>query len=223
MIHVLTKVERCGADIAEGFRNQSSATVHEASGRKGYIDSRIKPIRAGMRVCGPVMTVQCAPGDNMMLHKALELALPGDIIVAACAGAEQYGYFGDLMATSAMANNVGGLAIEGCVRDGEDIIRMGFPVFSTGLCIRGTGKGTLGLINYPLMFGGTAVCPGDLILGDDDGLVVVARADCAEVLGKVQARVEKEKIKRAALATGVSSVEYNRFGPLFEAAGLVQE
>lgn len=223
MIHVLTHFERCGKTIIEGFRGHASATVHEASGRKGYIDCRIKPVSAGMRLCGPALTVQCAPGDNMMLHKALELAQPGDIIVATVAGAEQYGYFGDLMVTSAIARQVGGLAIEGCIRDGEDIRKTGFPVFSTGLCIRGTGKGALGLINYPVMFGGAVVCPGDLILGDDDGLVVVSRADCGDVLQKAQDRVENEKIKRAALATGVSSFEYNRFGPLFAAAGLTQE
>jgi 4-hydroxy-4-methyl-2-oxoglutarate aldolase len=207
----------------ERFKNHASATIHEASGRKGYIDCKIKPIARGMKICGPAFTVQCAPGDNMMLHKALEKAQPGDVIVATVGGAEEYGYFGDLMATSALARKVGGLAIEGCIRDSEEIIEAGFPVFSTGLCIRGSGKGTLGLVNYPTVFGGISVNPGDLILGDDDGMVLVRREEVEEVLKKTEERVAKETDKAKVLASGVSSVEFNKFGPLFEAAGLVEE
>lgn len=223
MVHVITKIERPAAETVEAFKKHSSATIHEASGRKGYISYRIKPIAKGLKICGPAFTVQCAPGDNMMLHKALEKAQPGDVIVATVGGAEEYGYFGDLMATSALARKVNGLAIEGCVRDSEEIVEAGFPIFSTGLCIRGTGKGTLGLVNYPLMFGGICVNPGDLIVGDDDGMVVVRRAECEEVLKKTDERVAKEVEKAKVLSTGVSSVEYNKFAPLFEAAGLVEE
>jgi 4-hydroxy-4-methyl-2-oxoglutarate aldolase len=223
MVHVLTKIERTPAELTERFAKHATATIHEASGRKGYIDYRIKPIAKGMRVCGPAFTVQCAPGDNMMLHKALERAKPGDVIVAVVGGAEDYGYFGDLMATSAIARKVGGLVIEGCIRDSAEIIESGFPIFSKGLCIRGTGKGTLGLVNYPVMFGGICVNPGDLIVGDDDGLVLVRRAEAEEVLKKTEERVAKEVDKAKVLAGGVSSVEFNKFGPLFEAAGLVEE
>ncbi|HQK34761.1 MAG TPA: hypothetical protein PK074_08545, partial [Spirochaetales bacterium] len=142
MVHVRTKIERPSPEIVEAFKGYASATIHEASGRKGYISSRIKPIAKGVKVCGPAFTVQCAAGDNMMLHKALELAQPGDVIVATVGGAEEYGYWGDLMSVSAVARKLGGLCIEGCIRDSADIIQMGFPVFSTGFCIRGTGKGT---------------------------------------------------------------------------------
>ena len=176
-----------------------------------------------MRVCGPAFTVECPPGDNMMLHKALERAKPGDVIVATTGGAEEYGYWGNLMAVSAISRKLGGLCLEGCVRDCGEIIELGFQVFSTGVCIRGTGKGTLGLINYPIFFGGQRIEPGDLIIGDDDGLVAVARESCAEVLEKTNARVAAEDEKAKILATGVSSVEYNKFGPKFEAAGLVEE
>ncbi len=223
MIHVRTKIERPAPELIEKFRKHASATIHEASGRKGYIDYRIKPIAKGMKICGPAFTVQCAAGDNMMLHKALERAQPGDVIVATVGGAEDYGYFGDLMATSALARKVAGLAIEGCIRDSEEIIEAGFPIFSTGLCIRGSGKGTLGLVNYPTIFGGYSVNPGDLIVGDDDGMVCVRLADCEEVLKKTDDRVAKETDKAKVLAGGVSSVEFNKFGPLFEAAGLVEE
>ena len=223
MVHVRKSIERPDSGIVEAFRRHASATIHEASGRKGYVSCRIKPIAKGMKVCGPAFTVECPPGDNMMLHKALELAQPGDVIVATVAGAEDFGYWGNLMAVSAVSRRLGGLCIEGCVRDSGEIIALGFPVFSTGLCIRGTGKGTLGLVNYPVFFGGQRIEPGDLVVGDDDGLVVVARKDCAEVLEKTNARVAAEAEKEKVLATGVSSVEYNKFGPKFEAAGLVEE
>jgi len=223
MIHVRRNIERPSKEIVEAFRTLASATIHEASGRKGYIDCAIKPIAKGIKICGPAFTVQCAPGDNMMLHKALERAQPGDILVVSVGGAYDYGYFGDLMATSALAKKVGGLCIEGCIRDSEEIIKSGFPVFARGFCIRGTGKGTLGVVNYPTVFGGQMINPGDLIVGDDDGLVAVRREDCEEVLLKSRQRVEKEIEKAKVLATGVSSVEFNKFGPLFEAAGLVEE
>lgn len=223
MVHVRTQIQRPDPKLVEAFQKHATATIHEASGRKGYIDCKIKPIAKGLKICGPAFTVQCAPGDNMMLHKALEKAQPGDVIVATVGGAEEYGYFGDLMATSAIARKVAGLAIEGCVRDSAEIIEAGFPIFSKGLCIRGTGKGTLGLINYPTVFGGISVNPGDLIVGDDDGMVLVRREDCEEVLRKTEERVAKETEKEKVLATGVSSVEYNKFGPMFEAAGLVEE
>ena len=223
MVHVKTKIERPDPKIIEEFSKHASATIHEASGRKGYISYRIKPISRGMKICGPALTVECPPGDNMMLHKALERALPGDVIVATVAGAEDYGYWGDLMAASAMARKVGGLCIEGCIRDSEEIVEKGFPIFSTGFCIRGTGKGTLGLINYPIFFGGQRIEPGDIIVGDDDGLVAVARGSAAEVLAKTIARVEAEVEKEKVLSTGISSVEYNKLGPVFEAAGLQEE
>ncbi|MCC8165632.1 MAG: 4-carboxy-4-hydroxy-2-oxoadipate aldolase/oxaloacetate decarboxylase [Planctomycetes bacterium] len=223
MIHVRTKIQRPAPKLVEAFKKHASATIHEASGRKGYIDYRIKPIAKGLRICGPAFTCQCAPGDNMMLHKALERAQPGDVIVATTAGAEAYGYFGDLMATSALARKVGGLAIEGCIRDSAEIIEAGFPIFSTGLCIRGTGKGTLGLINYPIFFGGCHIEPGDLIVGDDDGMVAVKLAEIEDVLQKTEDRVSKEDGKAKTLASGVSSVEFNKFGPMFEKAGLVEE
>jgi 4-hydroxy-4-methyl-2-oxoglutarate aldolase len=216
-------IKRPPVEIINAFRKHASATIHEASGRKGYIDCRIKPIARGIKICGPAFTVQCAPGDNMMLHKALERAQAGDVLVASVGGTENYGYFGDLMATSALARKLGGLVIEGCIRDSAEIIESGFPVFSTGFCIRGTEKGTIGLINYPTVFGGIMINPGDLIAGDDDGLVVVRLEECGLVLQKTEERVGKEVEKAKVLSTGVSSVEYNKFDVLFEVAGLTEE
>jgi 4-hydroxy-4-methyl-2-oxoglutarate aldolase len=223
MNHVITKIQRPSTEMIKAFSDLAAASIHEASGRKGYVDCAIKPISRGIKICGPALTVQCAPGDNIMLHKALERAQPGDIIVASVGDGYEYGYFGNLMATSAIARGLGGLCIDGCIRDGSEIIASGFPVFARGFCIRGTNKGTLGLVNYPLIFGGLTIFPGDLIVGDDDGLVVVKQADCADVLEKTKARVENEKVKEKTLRSGVSSVEFNKFGPIFEAAGLKEE
>jgi 4-hydroxy-4-methyl-2-oxoglutarate aldolase len=223
MVHVIKNIRRPSAEIINGFSTLAAATIHEASGRKGYIDCAIKPIARGTRICGPAFTVQCMPGDNLMLHKALECAKPGDVIVASVGGAFDYGYFGNLMATSALARGVGGLCIDGCIRDSAEIIAGGFPIFARGFCIRGTNKATIGIINYPTVFGEQMVFPGDLIVGDDDGLVIVRFEECADVLEKARDRVAKEIDKEAVLRTGISSVEFNKLGPVMEKAGLVEE
>ena len=223
MIHVITNIQRPSPDVVKAFSGLATASIHEASGKKGYVDCAIKPINRGIRVCGPAFTVQCAAGDNIMLHKAIERAQPGDVIVAYVGGAYDYGYFGNLMATSAIAKGLGGLCIDGCIRDGAEIIDSGFPVFARGLSIQGTAKGTLGLVNYPTVFGGQTVFPGDLIVGDDDGLVIVKREDVLEVLEKTNQRVENEKVKEETLRSGVSSVTFNKFDQIFAAKGLIEE
>jgi len=223
MIHVMTDIKRPTRELIESFKEIGTATVHEASGRKGAVDHAIKPIAGGVRLCGPAFTVQCHPGDNLMLHKALERAQPGDVLVTSVGGCYGFGYWGGLMATSAVAKKLGGLAIEGCIRDSAEIIQMGFPVFCRGFCIRGTMKTVLGLINHPILFGGILVHPGDLILGDDDGLVVVERNECEEVLKKSIKRIEAEKIKSEKLKSGISSMELNKLDKVFEFLGLVEE
>lgn len=220
MIHVITEIERPSKNVMESFKGIGTATIHEASGRKGAVDCSIKPITRGVRLCGPAFTVQCHPGDNLMLHKALERAQPGDVLVTSVGGCYEFGYWGGLMATSAVARGLGGLAIDGCIRDSSEIIKMGFPIFCRGFCIRGTTKTVLGLINHPLLFGGVLVQPGDLILGDDDGIVVVERRECENVLEKSIQRVEAEKLKATKLKAGVSSVELNQLDKVFEFLGL---
>jgi len=223
VIHVINEIERPSKELIERFRKIGAATVHEASGQKGGVSPAIKPVAKGVRICGPAFTVQCHPKDNLMLHKALERAQPGDILVASVGGYFEAGYWGELMATSAMAKKLGGLAIDGCIRDSEEIIEMGFPVFSRGFCIWGTSKAVLGLINHPIIFGGILVNPGDLILGDDDGMVVVERRECEAVLEKSLKRIENEEKKTEKLKTGVSSVELNKLDKIFESLGLVEE
>ncbi len=223
MIHVISKIERPSKEIIDQFRMIGSATVHEASGRKGAVDAGIKPIARGVRICGPAFTVQCHPGDNLMLHKALERGQPGDVLVASVGGHYESGYWGGLMATSAVARQLGGLAIDGCIRDSEEIVAMGFPVFCRGFSIRGTSKAVLGLINHTIVFGAVLVHPGDLILGDDDGIVVVDRKDCAAVIEKSIERKRSEEKKAEQLKAGISSVELNKLEKVFTTLGLVED
>ncbi len=223
MIHVITHIERPSIELIDQFRGIGTATVHEASGRKGAAASAIKPITTGVKLCGPAFTVQCHPGDNLMLHKAIERAQPGDVLVTSVGEYYEAGYWGALMATSAAAKKLGGLAIDGCIRDSAEIVRMRFPVFCRGFCIKGTTKTVLGLINHPILFGGVLVHPGDLILGDDDGIVVVPREECKTVLGNSIQRIEAEKKKEEKLKAGTSSVELNKLDKVFEWLGLVED
>jgi len=223
MIHVITHIERTPKDLIDQFRGIGTATVHETSGRKGAVDCAIKPISRGVKLCGPAFTVQCHPGDNLMLHKAIERAQPEDILVASVQGYYEAGYWGGLMATSAVARKIGGLAIDGSIRDSAEIIQMGFPIFCRGFCIRGTTKTVLGLINHPILFGGVLVHPGDLILGDDDGMVVVGRMECEEVLKASIKRIEAEKTKAEKLRAGISGVELNQLEKVFKFLGMVED
>jgi 4-hydroxy-4-methyl-2-oxoglutarate aldolase len=223
MVHVFTQLSRPDRKLVEAFGGLGAATVYEASGRRGSVDPRIKPLGRGIRVLGPAVTVECHPKDNLMLHKALQIAQKGDILVASTQGYPDAGYWGGLMATSAMARQLGGLVIDGCVRDSAEILEMGFPVFCRGTCMRGTVKGTLGRINHPVLLGEVLVNPGDLVLGDDDGLVIVARAEMEAVLKAARERVDKEVNKAGQLAKGVSSVELNKLDRVFESLGLVEE
>ena len=223
MMHAITNYNRLPDDIVAGFKSQATATIYEASGRKGYISHLIKPIAKGVTVCGSAFTVQCAPGDNLMLHKALEIAKPGDVIIATTGGAYEYGYWGGLMTVSGIAGRLGGLVIDGCVRDSAEIAEMGFPVFCRGFSVRGTTKASLGLINYPLPFGGQSIEAGDLIFGDDDGLVTVKAADCAEVLENTIKRTVAEEQKKKTLGSGISSVEYNKLAEVFAKLGYAEE
>jgi 4-hydroxy-4-methyl-2-oxoglutarate aldolase len=158
-----------------------------------------------------------------MLYKAIERAHPGDVLVASVGDNYEGGYWGHLMSISAMARSVGGLAIDGCIRDSEEITKMGFPVFCRGFCIWGTTRALLGLINHPIFFGGVLVHPGDLILGDDDGMVVVEGKQCESVLEKAIKRKEAEGKKADQLRAGGSNVELNKLDKVFKSLGLVEE
>jgi len=222
MAHVITQIQRPQEKLVAQFNDFGAATVYEAAGRIGSVDPSIKPLSKNMRLIGAALTVRCHPKDNLMLHKALQIAQPGDIIVAATDRFFNAGYFGDLMATSAMARQIGGLALDGCVRDSAEIIEMGFPVFCRGTCMRGTVKQTLGSVNHPILFGDVVVNPGDLVLGDGDGIVVIPQSKLEVVLEATRLRVKKEIEKAAVLKQGVSSVEFNKLDQVFQNLGLVE-
>ena len=154
------------------------ATLHEAAGKIGALPSQLKPVHPGFKLCGPAFTVHGPGIDNLWLHRALALAQPGDVLVACVSGAYEAGYWGEVMSTMAKQRGLAGVVIDGCVRDGELLGQIGVPVFSRGLCLKGTGKdfGAIGWINSPILIGDVTVHPGDLVAGDGDGLVVIPRA-----------------------------------------------
>ncbi len=223
MVHVKRKVPGPAPDVVKRLATFTAATVYEASGRNGYVDCRIKPLAPGMKIAGVALTVQCHPRDNLMLHKALQIAEPGDVIVADVGDYREAGYWGGLMTDSALARQLGGLAIDGCIRDGAEIVEKGFAAFCRGLCMRGTVKAVLGRVNHQIIFGGALVNPGDFVLGDDDGIVIIPRERIDEVLEASQRRVDAEERKSAALSSGTSSVELNKLDQKFESLGLVED
>lgn len=169
-----------------------AATIHEAMGKKGALPYGIKPLAANMKLCGPVVTVSSPPGDNLMLHQALYVAPTGSIMVVEVSGGYEYGYWGEIMTIAAQERKIAGLVIDGCVRDADLIEKFGFPVFARGLSIRGTGKDAGGSIDTPIVIGDVTIHPGDLIVGDRDGLVVIAAADIQSALEASQKREDKE-------------------------------
>ena len=224
MIHVLKKKNTSSVSIISKFWVIGAATVYEASGRQGYVSHLVKPMRSGMKVCGPALTVQCMPNDNIMLDKAIEVADRGDVIIAVTNAEPEYAFWGSNMSVAAMTAGVDALVIDGCVRDAEEIAEMGFNVFCRGVSMkRWSGESSLGLINYPIAFGGAVVEPGDLVLGDDDGIVIVKHSECEEILKKSLERVEAEKKKVIALKSGISSVEYDNLQADLDRLGLVEE
>lgn len=194
-------------DILAQLRQFSAATLHEALGRIGNLPSAIKPIAPGMKVCGPAYTVQTMPRDNVLLHRAYAYAKPGEVIVANCSGFYEAGYWGDLMSLGAKTRGIAGLVIDACVRDADDIEAIGFPVFSRGLCIRGTSNYGDGTLNEPILIGEVLINPGDIMVGDRDGVVVIPQNRIAEVIEKATARKAKEEMVRAQLRQGKTSIQ----------------
>ncbi|WP_416972756.1 4-carboxy-4-hydroxy-2-oxoadipate aldolase/oxaloacetate decarboxylase [Streptomyces sp. 4F14] len=221
MIRVSTKFDRPDTAFVERLAGYSSATIHEAQGRLGALDSSIKPVDRRMSLCGPAFTVQCAPRDNLMLQTAIEYARPGDVIVVSAGEYSEAGSFGDVLANACRAKGLGGLVTDTGVRDTEDLRALGFPVFSYSVCIKGTVKETVGPMCQPVSIGGQLVRPGDVIRGDADGVVVVRREDAGAVAVASRERVDAEAGYIAAYRAGKSVAEICGLESLLVAKGLV--
>ncbi len=184
-----------------------SATLHEAMGRKGALPHDIKSIAPKMTLCGPALTVSCPPMDNLGIHRAIYLAQPRDVLVVSVAGGYEGGYWGEIMTFAAQQRGIAGLVIDGCVRDRDLIEEMGFPIFSRGLAIHGTIKKEKGVINSPLKIGQVLINPGDLLVGDSDGVVLVPQSEISRAIEASQQREDKEDQYKKELAAGKSTLE----------------
>ena len=217
---VKRNIVRADKAAVEKLSRFGVATIHEAMGRAGLMKPYMRPVYTGAQICGPAVTVLLQPGDNWMMHVAAEQLQPGDVVVAACTTDNTDGFFGDLLATSFQARGARGLVIDGGCRDVKELQAMGFPVFSRAISAKGTIKATLGSVNISVVCAGTTVNPGDVVIADADGVVVVPAASAQQVADAAETRESFEAEKRAKLAAGVLGLDmYNMREPL-EKAGL---
>lgn len=217
---VVRNPPRTDRETVDALGRFGVATVHEAQGRTGYLDARLRPIYPGAHISGTAVTVSVPPADNWMLHVAVEQCREGDVLVVAPTAASDAGYFGELLATALHARGVRGLVIDAGCRDVADLTRMGFPVWSRHVSAFGTVKETLGSVNVPVVCGGQLIHPGDVVIADDDGVVVVPRQHATEVLAASAAREEKEAGSRARYQKGELSLDVSGMREKLAAKGL---
>ncbi len=194
-------------DLLHELSKFSTATIHEALGKIGHLPSAIKPIHPRMKVCGPAFTVKTIPCDNKIIHRAYATAKPGDLLIVSCSGYYEAGYWGDLMTLGAKTQGLAGLVIDGGIRDADDIEALGFPVFSRGICIRGTSSVEGGTLNDSIVIGETMIHPGDFVVGDRDGVVIIPNSRLEEAIEKSKARELREEHIREQLRQGKTSMQ----------------
>jgi 4-hydroxy-4-methyl-2-oxoglutarate aldolase len=218
---VVRNIKRTDTELVKRLGALGVATAHEAYGRSGLMKPYLRPVWSGAEAAGTAVTVLAQPGDNWMIHVAVEQCQPGDILVVGCTTDNTDGMFGDLLATSLTARGVRGLVIDAGVRDAKSLREMGFPVWSKAISAKGTVKATLGAVNIPVVCAGINVVPGDAVVADDDGVVVIGRKDAADVVAKGEKRVADEDGKRRQLAAGVLGLDMYKMREPLAKAGLV--
>jgi 4-hydroxy-4-methyl-2-oxoglutarate aldolase len=205
---IVRNIPRADAEIIRTLGEQGVATVHEAQGRRGLMRPHMRPIYPAARIAATAVTVSCQPGDNLMIHAAIEVCRPGDVLVVATTSESTDGMFGELLATSCQAHEIAGLVIDAGVRDVADLTEMGFPVWAKAISAQGTVKASPGSVNIDVVCAGAAVRPGDVIVGDQDGVVVVRREEAAEVARLGAERIAKEQNNRKRLRAGELGVDF---------------
>ncbi|MBM2619555.1 4-carboxy-4-hydroxy-2-oxoadipate aldolase/oxaloacetate decarboxylase [Actinoplanes sp. LDG1-06] len=220
---VVRRVPRVAAEVLAGLASAGVSTVHEADGRRGALDPALRPVQAGACIAGAAVTVSCHPGDNLMIHAAVEVCAPGDLLVVTTTSPSTDGMLGELLATSLAARGVAGVVLDAGVRDVAELRAMGFPVWARAVSPQGTVKASPGSVNVPVVCGGQLVSPGDAVVADDDGVVVVPLARAEAVLEAARRRIDSEDTKRARLAAGELGLDMYSLRPLLDRLGVVYE
>jgi 4-hydroxy-4-methyl-2-oxoglutarate aldolase len=215
-----TDLKKPSSELLARVGSFSVATLYEAAGKRGAMDSYVKPIATGMRVYGPAVTVQTVPGDNLTVHMALSLLTKGDVLVVSSGDCVTAGIWGEIMTVAAMLRQAAGLVTDGAVRDTTEIASKGFPVFAKGVTVKASTKQHVGLVNHPVLCGSVWVTPGDIVVGDDDGVVVLPGDEAEAIIDAARRRGEREETIMQMLKQGKTTVELYGFDKILEEKGV---